>query len=209
MKRTLGIWQPILLFSVTLGGAIACKSKPADPEPPRLDSSAFTPTTEPIFSFETNTDGWYTASGDNALLKAESVAQHATDGYHALRLEFAGLTPTRALIATVDTDRNLSNQGALNLDVFNPTAQLLVLTVALLTGPERIWHESLPHTLEPESPDQISVDLTASHWKTAASDWQNNVSIAARDQVTGLALKVISQDELSGQLYVDYIRTQR
>lgn len=97
-----------------------------------------------------------------------------------------------------------SGKSTLTFDLYNE-GDAVTADVALKTGTQWVWHESLPITLKPGWNYNLSVDLTASTWKTQASGWLYIGPVRNLNQLRSLDIGVFGYSH-PGAVYIDNIR---
>lgn len=97
-----------------------------------------------------------------------------------------------------------SGKTTLTFDLYND-GDAATADVAIRTGWNWVWHESMPYTLQHGWNYNITYDLTAANWKTAASNWEYTSMIAYLDNVKSIDVGVFGYAH-PGFVYIDNIR---
>ncbi len=99
--------------------------------------------------------------------------------------------------------KDWSGKTALTFDLYN-AGDAAVVDVAIRTGSEWTWHESLPTDLV-SGWNHISYDLTAYKWKTKASNWEYTSQIGNLNQVQTFGIGIFGYAH-PGAAYIDNIK---
>jgi len=163
-----------------------------------------------LYTFETGVDNWKGAtpndgySGSSAQAGVYQNTQHATLGTYSLRVAFDHQNGnTQAVFLVENLNLDLTSFNTLSFDLWK-SGQPPQLTVSLTTG-DSVWFESLPITLKDGS-NTITVDLKASTWKCAASNWANNAVIANKNAVKRIAIIFIPSGQGFNEAFIDNVR---
>ena len=97
-----------------------------------------------------------------------------------------------------------SGKTTLTFDLYN-AGDAAVVDVAIRTGTQWVWHESLQLSLHSGWNYNISYSLTASNWKTEASGWQYTSPIADLNLVQTVSIGVFGYSH-PAEIYIDNIR---
>ena len=119
-----------------------------------------------------------------ALLGAKRQSQAAAPPLGAWRaLEFAftgGNSDKSVIFKQMSGGPLLPERPVLNLWLLNPGSLPLRVSLAVKTGGQWIFHESLPQTVAPDDKQiqKLSFDLGGATWKSAATQWAHTGSVA-------------------------------
>lgn len=109
---------------------------------------------------------------------------------------FGGMSQYAAWAATA--------KEKITFDVYNPGGAASKVDIAISTGKDWVWYESLPHTLAPGWNYNVSFDLTSSTWKKAP-DWAYTHPIGDLGQVKKLDIGFFGYSG-TGSVCIDNIR---
>jgi len=93
-------------------------------------------------------------------------------------------------------------RAALDLDIGRP--RIIKIALAFYTLPGSVFYESKQFSLKPNGEwVPISVDLSASDFKSEASNWQHTSPLENRDKVEKILILVYNYNKAPGVVYVD------
>jgi hypothetical protein len=214
MRTTRSLACLLLVLVAGCGRLAPAPTAAPSPEPlpsPTLQptASAFVPPLEPVTvtidDFEAPETDW--AAGmepeypDSSALGVALTGEHASQGVQALQLSFEKTDKPKAIFYLA-RQLDLSQTPFLQFDVFNPGAAAS-LTVAVTTGPDRVWYESNNFNLPAGQLSRVVFDLSAGDYKAASTNWEFRTSIADLNDVHRLAIIVFPAE--SGEVYLDNV----
>jgi hypothetical protein len=184
---------------------------PTEPPTEPVYTETRTPTSVPatlsvIDDFEASATTWLAGTADyfndssatNLALTSENVSQ----GKQALQLNFESNDLPKAIFF-LDKPLDLSQGRYLKFDVYNP-GSLGSLGIAMITGPDQVWVESDGVGVPSGKLTTLSFDLTASTYKTEATNWEFRAAIADLNEVSRLA--IIVYPAKTGSIIMDSLR---
>jgi hypothetical protein len=188
--------------------AEAQPTKEATKTQPTAQSAGAQPTTIPgivIDDFEKSTTTWQAAIppsyNDSSAVKVEVSTDYASQGKSSLALTFGNDQPKAIFVLEGQFDASKGNVLAFELN--DPQGTVAGAAIIVCTGNDWYWHESPPITVQPGT-NSLAFDLTASTYKTAASNWEPTTTIANRQDVKRYG--VILYITTSGTVYLDNLR---
>jgi cellulase (glycosyl hydrolase family 5)/mannanase-like protein len=96
-----------------------------------------------------------------------------------------------------------SAKSTVTLELYNPGGPTQI-AIAVSTGSSWAWHESITQPLQ-AGWNTVTFNLGASNWKSQATNWQYNGTIAQRNSIKRLAIGVFGHTG-AGSIHVDNIR---
>lgn len=170
-------------------GATPTAQKPARPDQPAANPAQ--PAAEPPAAKEAEPGqpaapkeqeglesiaGWATEAWGSSVEINVGAPQGGTD--KMLRVFLAGAEQEKACVM-LEQDFDLSDKKALTFDVYNFAKQSINLGVAFTTSPGWKFYESLPVVVMPtgDNPKPVTLDLTASNFKSAETQWRHKSKI--------------------------------
>jgi hypothetical protein len=139
--------------------------------------------------------------GDSSSTSAVMTMDHPFQGTQALQLSFDQNDKPKAIFY-VDRELDLSKGAALQFDIYNPGV-IDGVGVSFTTGADKIWQESDSYPAGAGKTTTLTFDLTASNYKTAASNWEFTASLNGLDKVNRLAIIIYPAKD--GSVYLDNI----
>lgn len=128
---------------------------------------------------------------------------HVVAGQGACQLDYQPSGFNKAYWEFSPLDENWTDRPALLLYVYAPQVGLQ-FSVAVSTGAQWTWHESVLTTLR-KGWNAVRVDLRSSTWKSEATGWQHTGSIQDLNAVHRLSLGLFQYAE-AGRVWVDQLR---
>ena len=166
----------------------------------------------PIYSFETDVEGWIIGDGNNGFADSSATGimtstLHATDGDQSLLLQFDHMAAmhNKAVFMVEDGGgRDFSSHTSFNFDLWK-SGQPTQVALAITTGANWDWHESVIMPLT-DGENRLVFDLTSSDWKSAASGWEHTGTIANRTDVKRIAVLLFPGADGAGMAYLDKVQ---
>lgn len=100
-------------------------------------------------------------------------------------------------------DLALAKTGTLRMDVYNATARTIPVGFAVTASPDRVYSESIQKKASPGW-SRVEFDLGANTYKSAASEWEHDVTMWGREDVRELI--VLIYDPGTGDVALDRIQ---
>ncbi len=159
-----------------------------------------------IDNFEAATTTWKPGTlpdyTDSSAVGVALSKDYASQGQGSLALSFQKNEKPKALFA-LEGQFDASQAHYLAFDLNDPQGAVAAVGIAICTGNDWYWHESAPFAIQKGANSQ-AFDLTASVYKTAASNWELTSTIANRQDVKRFV--VILYPTNNGAVYLDHFR---
>jgi hypothetical protein len=211
MRITRSLTLLMLVFVTGCGIPAPTAAPTPAPTPTPLPSETPPPASaEPsvyvmVDDFEAAETAWQAGTeaffADSSALSVAVTSENASQGVQALQLTFDKNDKPKAIFF-LDRELNLSQAPFLQFDIFNPGSAVDVI-VALTTGPESTWYESMNFPLAAGQINRVVFDLSAGDYKAASTNWEFRATIADLNAVHRLA--IIITPAASGSVYLDNI----
>lgn len=146
---------------------------------------------------------WNPANGYSDATAVSLNSSFVTQGSYAIQAAYTPAGFNKAYLEKSGLDEDWSAKTTFRFDIYNPGGPTSA-TVAVSTGSNWDWHESISFPLA-VGWNTITTGLSANNWKSAATGWQNNGTIANRSQVKRLAIGIFGYGS-AGSIHVDNIR---
>lgn len=147
---------------------------------------------------------WGPESGDRLALSVVRPKEQADN--RVLKFDYIG-TRGEKVGAQCPTNLYLAENGKLTFRVYCSEKYAPKMAVAICTGDAYTWQESEPVSLK-EGWNEFKADFGSKKWKSAASNWKNDVELQERNDVRALHLLVYNGRN-SGYLYIDALQLER
>lgn len=158
-----------------------------------------------LFDFETESSGWQAGTppnfGDSSAKAVKLSTKNASQGKQAIELIFEKNDMPKAVFF-VEAPTDLSTESHLLFDLYGSDATSGV-ALALSTGSSWEWHESGVVPVKPGK-QTLAFDLTASTYKSQASQWELTTAIKNLASTQRIALVVFP--DKTGSIFIDNIR---
>jgi hypothetical protein len=184
---------------------------PTEPPTQPVYTETRTPTSAPatltvIDDFEASATTWLAGTADyfndSSATSLALTGENVSQGKQALQLNFESNDLPKAIFF-LDKPLDLSQGRYLEFDVYNP-GSLGSLGIAMITGPDQVWVESDGVGVPSGKLTTLSFDLTASTYKTEATNWEFRAAIADLNEVSRLA--IIVYPAKTGSIIIDSLR---
>jgi hypothetical protein len=169
--------------------------------------------------FEVASTTWFAGKPPDYSDSTASVVEISTtdqvEGYQSLALSFNFTPPAEGSESLSDLPAqkaifnkeglvNLSAARYLTFAISDPERVLDAVSVALSTGGDWYWHESQPVIMDHQGGvNLVLIDLTASNWKTAQTNWEPTAILANTSLVNRIS--IIIYPRKAGKVYLDYL----
>jgi hypothetical protein len=153
---------------------------------------------KPVTAWKAGTQPSYT---DSSAVKVAVSSEYASQGNNSLALTFGNDKPKAIFVLEGQFDA--SKGATLSFELNDPQGAVKAVAIAICTGTDWYWHESALLPIQPGA-NSLAFDLTASTYKTTASNWENTTAIANRQDVKRYV--VILYPTASGTVYLDDFR---
>jgi len=122
-----------------------------------------------------------------------------------LKITYKGGKTDKAVVCKAVDKLKLPAKAVMHLRVLNPNKEAVQITIALKTGKTYAFHESqrIEVASSKEKYVDVAVDLTASTFKSEATEWKNTGTLADPGQIKSLQLAVYNGKEDGTLLVTD------
>ncbi|MFZ6027381.1 MAG: hypothetical protein ACOYYS_06670 [Chloroflexota bacterium] len=169
-------------------------------------TSSASPAGKVLDDFEAGNTSWQAGLPpdypDSSALAAAITREYAAQGEQALALQFEKNDKPNAIFF-LDGVFDLSADRYLAFALIDPQQAAGAVAIALSSGEDWYWHTS-PAVLPRTDAMQLTFDLDAETFQTAATDWKPTAPLANRKDVRRVAILITPKT--SGTVYVDTLR---
>jgi len=134
--------------------------------------------------------GW--ESEDKKYTNPVETERIDADGKKQMKITYKGGETDKAVVCKSVDKMKLPGKGVLHFCVLNPNDKAVQVSVALKTGDAWTFHESQRIEIASSKEEfvDVSIDLTASTFKSEATKWKNTGALAHADAIKSLQLAV-------------------
>lgn len=155
--------------------------------------------------FESSTTAWQAGLPpdylDSSATSLTLSPHNPSQGKQSLAITWQASERGKAIFY-LEKDFKLSAKPYLTFTLFAP-ASLSEVAVAISSGPDWLWQESLTMPVSPGM-NTLTFDLLTAYWKVATTDWQPGTALQQLDQVHRIAILLFSNQ--AGTAYLDQLR---
>ncbi len=146
---------------------------------------------------------WSIVSWKTATKSVTFSKDHVSEGERSLKIEFDSSDWSEKAQAMIEQFFNFSTVDKIAMDVYNPSNETLLMTLALCTGDKWEWYETPEQRIVSGWNKDVTFNLKSNNWKAERSGWRNIIKVDNLKDVRRIVLTFVGG---KGPIYVDNIR---
>ncbi len=152
-------------------------------------------------------DGWaaQTSAGSNSVAVLSGYCMF--HGEHAVDLRFRSFGEDQAAQYVKTKLMDWSNVLAVQFDFFNPQPYTVVFTLAVQTGPQSEWQESVDFSLKPGWNRKLRVNISEPIFKSIETNWASSDFLRTREDIRAVIVCLHPHHLGDGHIVMTNLRT--
>lgn len=146
---------------------------------------------------------WSVVSWKTSTKKVSIVKENPSEGEHSLKVDFDYSTWSDKAQIMIEQSFDFSSVDKISFDIYNPTKNTFIITLALCTGEKWEWFESQEQKIIPGWNKDVVFSIVSPTFKSARTNWRNITKVEKLNDVRRLVLTFVGGE---GPVYIDNIR---
>ncbi len=163
--------------------------------------------------YNASADGWEasTSAGSNSFAVLAGYTTLKTrdnpQGVYAVDLRYRTFADDQACQFVKNKFVDWSNVLAVEFDFYNPQSYSVVFTLAVQTGPNTEWQESIDYSLKPGWNRNVKVNISEAIFKSLETNWSSTDYLRTREDIRTVIVNIHPHHLGDGHVFMSNLRT--